>query len=173
MLKIQGIEKGLTWAQDHAHIQLPNLPDDVFSSVTNNTASSSNTTSPSHILLNSINLAALKTNELLANVYGVWQSTIRYEVEICSLFLLMWTIVVILAFSRCFWVEYRYSRTLSRRKAAKSLQKRLRGLKFFSRPSACNVEDKAFPLTSPITKFFDRSDIKLRPINLDKPLSVH
>ena len=31
LLKIQGIENGLTWVQDHAHIDFPLLPPDVFS----------------------------------------------------------------------------------------------------------------------------------------------
>jgi hypothetical protein len=79
-LKIQGIQKGITWVHDHAHIDLPEFRPDVFSlgaaaSITNSTADDNFLADPSSTTGDEITSAVVKVADKL-------RDSIRTEVFI-------------------------------------------------------------------------------------------
>lgn len=97
-LKIAGIEKGLTWVTNNAHVTIPEFRPDVFSlgaaaSLTNSSTTDSFLSSPGDVASNDITNAVLKvTNKL--------QSAINTEAIISACIVGVWLLVVLIGLIR-------------------------------------------------------------------------
>lgn len=99
LLKIQGIEKGLTWVHDNAHIDFPLLPNDTFS--LGAAASLSDSSDPSDSFLASPgDSASNQISEAVTRVVNALESGIRTEAIISTVILLVWILIVIIAIIR-------------------------------------------------------------------------
>jgi hypothetical protein len=99
LLKVQGVEKGLTWVHDNAHIDFPLLPNDTFS--TGAVASLADTSNPSDSFLASPgDVASDKISSAVARVIDQIESAIRTEAIISTVILLVWIFVVFIAIAR-------------------------------------------------------------------------
>ncbi|KAF2763813.1 hypothetical protein EJ03DRAFT_53524 [Teratosphaeria nubilosa] len=97
LLKVQGIEDGLTWVQDHAHIDFPTLPNDTFSLGTLAKVSGSE----ADILNTGGNGTA--ANDIADAVYHVTNEldkAIRQEAIISSCVLIIWLIIACIGLGR-------------------------------------------------------------------------
>lgn len=97
-IKIAGIEKGLTWVHDNAHVTFPQFRTDVFSlgaaaSLTNSSATESFLSSPGSVASDDITSAIVKVSNKL-------QAQIRTEVLISAGVLVIW--VLNLIFGLCY-----------------------------------------------------------------------
>ncbi|OCT44227.1 Plasma membrane fusion protein prm1 [Cladophialophora carrionii] len=105
LLKIQGIEKGLTWVHDNAHIDFPLLPNDTFS--TGAVASLSDSSNPSDSFLASPGDAASdKITSAVARFIDELEEAIRTEAIISTFILLVWIFVAFLGIARALMLWY-------------------------------------------------------------------
>lgn len=91
-LKVAGIEKGLTWVHDNAHVNFPEFSPDVFSlgaaaSITNNTASENFLSSPGSEATDDITGAVDK-------LVNVMTDALKTEVYISCSLIAIWFIIV-------------------------------------------------------------------------------
>jgi len=97
ILKIQGIEKGLTWVSDHAHVDFPLLDNDTFSLGTIQKVSDSQTdllaTGPDGASADAITRAVGHVIDFIAK-------TIRQEAIISTCILLIWVIIALIGVGR-------------------------------------------------------------------------
>jgi hypothetical protein len=104
LLKIEGIEKGLTWVSDHAHIDFPLLQNDTFSLGTVQKVSESQTnllaTGPDSGAADAISRAVDHVIELVAK-------TIRQEAIISTCILLIWVIIALIGVGRSTYVYFK------------------------------------------------------------------
>lgn len=99
LLKITGIENGLTWVHDHAHVDFPTLANDTFS--VGAVASLSSSSSPDDSFLASPGDAASdKISSAVARFIDALRETIRTEAIISTVILLVWVLVVLIGFIR-------------------------------------------------------------------------
>lgn len=104
ILKIQGIEKGLTWVSDHAYIDFPMLPNNTFSLGTLQKVSGSST----DILNTGPNgTAATDIREAVNFVTGAIAKAIRQEAIISTCVLLIWVIIALIGIIRAFFLMYK------------------------------------------------------------------
>ncbi|SMR42494.1 unnamed protein product [Zymoseptoria tritici ST99CH_1A5] len=97
LLKIQGIEKGLTWVSDNAHIDMPLLPNDTFSLGTLNKVSGSST----NILATGPDGAAADAvSDAVDHVIRILASSIRQEAIISACVVLIWVVIALIGLSR-------------------------------------------------------------------------
>lgn len=113
-LKIASVQKGLTWASDHAQVSFPLLPNDTFSlgaaaSIgeqassdpgASNNASDSFLASPGSANTDKITNAVVKVTNHIAE-------GIRTEAIISTCLILIWLILFLLATSRAIYLNYR------------------------------------------------------------------
>ena len=104
-LKVASIEKGLTWIQDHAHIDFPLFPNDTFSAGASKSISDTNTQTGSNASGDSfladpgseasdkITAAVIALTDKLAN-------GIRTEALISTAVLMVWVLVVLIGLTR-------------------------------------------------------------------------
>jgi hypothetical protein len=97
-LKIAGIQKGLTWVHDNAHVDFPTFRPDVFSlgaaaSITNTTADDSFLASPGSVASDDITNAVVKVSDKL-------QSGIKQEAIISACVVGIWFIVMLIGLCR-------------------------------------------------------------------------
>ncbi|KIW72726.1 hypothetical protein PV04_00902 [Phialophora macrospora] len=105
LLKIQGIEKGLTWVHDNAHIDFPLLSNDTFS--TGAVASLADSSNPSDSFLASPGDAASdKISSAVARFINQLEDAIRTEAIISTVILLVWIFVVFLGIARALMLWY-------------------------------------------------------------------
>lgn len=97
LLKVKGIEDGLTWVSDHAHVDFPMMPNDTFSLGTIAKVSGSEAdilnTGPNGTAANDIAAAVFRVTDFLGE-------TIRQEAIISFCVLLIWLIVAGMGFFR-------------------------------------------------------------------------
>lgn len=98
LLKIQGIEKGLTWVSDNAYVQFPQIPVDTFSlgamqKVAADGNSSILATGPANDAHDEISAAVTHVTNLVAKA-------IRQEAIISSCVLLIWVIIALVGIFR-------------------------------------------------------------------------
>jgi hypothetical protein len=99
LLKIAGIENGLTWVQDNAHVDFPTLPNDTFS--LGAVASLASTSDPDDSFLASPGDAASnKISSAVARVVDEVEDAIRTEAIISTVLLLVWLLVVLIGLIR-------------------------------------------------------------------------
>ncbi|KAL2441061.1 Plasma membrane fusion protein prm1 [Exophiala dermatitidis] len=99
LMKIAGIEKGLTWVHDNAHVDFPTLPNDTFS--LGAVSSLASTSSPGDSFLASPGDAASdKISSAVARFIDTVASAIRTEAIISTVILLVWVAVVLIGVIR-------------------------------------------------------------------------
>lgn len=97
ILRIQGIEKGLTWVSDNAHIDFPMLPNDTFSLGTIQKVSGSE----ADILNTGANGGAADAiADAVYHVTNALYKAIRQEALISSYVLLIWVLIALIGFGR-------------------------------------------------------------------------
>ncbi|KAI9933031.1 hypothetical protein ASPWEDRAFT_64010 [Aspergillus wentii DTO 134E9] len=104
-LKVESIEKGLTWVHDHAHIDFPLLPNDTFSrgaadSIDNSTDSSDS------FLADAGDQTSNKISEVVVRVVDKLEEAIKIETIIAAAILGIWVFVALLGLIRAlslFW----------------------------------------------------------------------
>ncbi|KAI9759990.1 MAG: hypothetical protein M4579_001927 [Chaenotheca gracillima] len=99
-LKIEGIQKGLTWVSDHAHVEFPTFPNDTFSlgaaaslTTDDNGQSDSFLTNPGATTTDEITEVVVRMSNKLA-------SGIRTEAIIATCIVLIWVAIVIIGLIR-------------------------------------------------------------------------
>lgn len=92
-LKIAGIQKGLTWVQDHAHISFPGVANDTFS--LGALAAKSDSDSAAELLADPNGKAADEITEAVNYVIEKMMSGIRTEALISTTLILIWLFVAI------------------------------------------------------------------------------
>jgi hypothetical protein len=99
LLKIQGIEKGLTWVHDNAHINFPLMANDTFS--TGAIASLADSSNPSDSFLSNPGDATTDAiSSIVARVTDSLADGIRTEALISTTILLIWLTVVFMGIGR-------------------------------------------------------------------------
>lgn len=98
LLKIEGIQRGLTWVHDNAHIDFPLFPNDTFSlgavaSLTDSDADDSFLASPSSV-------ASDEISDAVVRMINKIEAGIREEAIISTCIILIWVIVVLIGFCR-------------------------------------------------------------------------
>jgi hypothetical protein len=105
LLKIQGVEKGLTWVHDNAHVDFPTLANDTFS--TGAVASLSDSSNPSDSILASPGSAASdEISETITKLVNKLYDGIRTEAIISTVILLVWLSIVLIAIIRALTLWY-------------------------------------------------------------------
>ena len=104
-LKVAGIQKGLTWVSDNAHVEFPELPNNTFSlgaaaSITDSDADDSFLASPSSEAGSAITGAVIKVTNHLAN-------GIKTEAIIALCILLLWLINLLLGIGRALYLAFK------------------------------------------------------------------
>jgi hypothetical protein len=99
-LKIQGIQKGLTWVHDNAHVNFPSLPNNTFTlgaiaKSTGNGGISDFLTNPSSEASDDISAAVERVTEIIAKA-------IRQEAIISTMILVVWLFLCIIGFVRAY-----------------------------------------------------------------------
>jgi hypothetical protein len=103
-LKIAGIEKGLTWVHDNAHVAFPQFNSDVFSlgavaSIASNSSSTDSfLSSPGDVASDSITSAIVKMSNKLAE-------QIKTEAIISAALVGIWVLVVLIALARVLYAS--------------------------------------------------------------------
>jgi hypothetical protein len=101
-LKIQGIQKGLTWVHDNAHINFPPLPNNTFTlgaiaKKTGNSGISDFLTNPSSEASDDISAAVKRVTDIIAKA-------IRQEAIISTMILVVWLFLCIIGFVRAYFL---------------------------------------------------------------------
>lgn len=94
-IKVKGIQKGLTWAHDNAHISLPTLPNNTFS-----VGALASKGTPSSFIADPSTKAADGISAVIVRLTDKWKFSIREEAIISSCILLVWVIVLVIALVR-------------------------------------------------------------------------
>lgn len=97
LLKIQGIQKGLTWVSDHAHIDIPMLPNDTLSLGTLQKVSDSST---SILATGPDSSSADAISDAVDHVINALAAAIRQEAIISTCVLLVWVIIALIGIGR-------------------------------------------------------------------------
>jgi biopolymer transport protein ExbB/TolQ len=104
-LKVESVQKGLTWVHDHAHIDFPNLPNDTFSRGAKD--SISNDTNPSaSFLADAGDSTSNKITEVVQQVLEKLKDGLRTETLIATAVLLLWVMIALIGIVRAmtlFW----------------------------------------------------------------------
>lgn len=108
MLKIQGIQKGLTWVSEHAHVNFPKVRNDMFSNGAADSISAESSSSDSDsFLANPGDKTADKISSVIFRVIEVIESGIRTEAIISACVVLLWFIILLLAILRALTLAWR------------------------------------------------------------------
>lgn len=108
-LKIAGIQKGLTWVQDHAHVDFPEFRSDVFSlgaaaSLTNSSADDSFLANPASVTTDDITGAVDKVTSAL-------QNGIRNEAIISTCVVGLWFVLLFIGLGRVLFALFGRDKT--------------------------------------------------------------
>ncbi|KIX06328.1 uncharacterized protein Z518_04304 [Rhinocladiella mackenziei CBS 650.93] len=99
LMKIEGIEKALTWVHDNAHVDVPSLPNDTFS--LGAVASLASTSDPGDSFLASPGDAASdKISSAVTRFIDTVEEAIRTEAIISTVILLVWILLVFMGIIR-------------------------------------------------------------------------
>lgn len=101
LLKIAGVESGLTWVHDNAHVAFPTLPNDTFSLGAVASLASTSGTGDS-FLASPGDAASNKISSAVARVVNEIEDTIRTEAIISTVILLVWVLVVLIGLIHAF-----------------------------------------------------------------------
>lgn len=105
LLKIQGIEQGLTWVSDHAHVDFPLLPNDTFSLGAIDKVADSQ----KDVLANAQGDGSA-ADEITAALYHVIHAlyrAVRQEAIISSCVLLIWVLIALIGIGRAGFLMFK------------------------------------------------------------------
>jgi len=97
-LKVQGVQKGLTWVQDHAHVDFPTVSNDTFSLGT--LAKLSNSSSAAELLSDPTSTTRDEITEAVQHLVDKLMSGIRTEAIISTVIILLWVVMVLIGVIR-------------------------------------------------------------------------
>lgn len=97
-LKIQGIQKGLTWVSDHAHVDFPMFANDTFS--LGALAKVSNSSSAAELLADPSGTTKDEISEAVVDLTNKLQDGIRTEAIISTCVVLIWVFIVLIGVFR-------------------------------------------------------------------------
>ena len=100
-LKVAGIEKGLTWVSDHAHVDFPLLPNNTF---TLQHAASLAGDKNQAFLSSPTQDATDKITRAIAKVINHLADAIRTEAIISTVIVCLWVIVLLMGLMRALWL---------------------------------------------------------------------
>jgi hypothetical protein len=152
LLKVQGIQKALTWVHDHAHIDFPTLPNDTFS--LGALASLSDDKDSQSFLADPNDKAADKITGAIARVVDYLEAGIRQEAMISSFVLVVYVFICMCGAGAAFYRAY-WGRNISRGDGGAVLRR-----------------DSAMPGTMNASTDF-RSDNQDRFVSHSAPVSKH
>ncbi|MCJ1309072.1 plasma membrane fusion protein prm1 [Agyrium rufum] len=107
-LKIEGVQKGLTWVSDNAHIDFPLLPNNTFSlgaaaSLDSNGTNATSSSGPQSFLASPGSVTSDEITSAITDVTDFLESGIRTEALISLFILLLWFFLVLIGLARtCF-----------------------------------------------------------------------
>lgn len=104
-LKVEGIQKGLTWVHDHAHIDFPLLPNDTFSSGAEESISSDSDSGDS-FLTDAGDETSDKITEVVSRVIKKIEEGIKTETIISAVVVLIWVLVALMGTLRAFFLFF-------------------------------------------------------------------
>ncbi|EEH20896.1 plasma membrane fusion protein PRM1 [Paracoccidioides brasiliensis Pb03] len=110
-LKIKGIQKGLTWVSDHAHIDFPNMRNDTFSRGAIDSIMGENNTKADSFLANPGDKSADKISATVLRVTNSIESGIRTEAIISVVIVSIWVFVLLMAIIRALMLWFRPGKT--------------------------------------------------------------
>ncbi|RAK97633.1 pheromone-regulated protein PRM1 [Aspergillus ibericus CBS 121593] len=105
-LKVESVQKALTWVSDHAHVDFPLLPNDTFSAGATTSLNSSN--SSDSFLTEAGSKTSNEITEVVDKVINTLTSAIRTETIIAACILLVWVLNALLGLLRAltlFWTR--------------------------------------------------------------------
>ena len=111
MLKIQGIQRGLTWISEHAHVNFPKVRDDIFSLGAADSISAESSPDAESFLANPGDKTADKITEVIIRVTDAIESGIRTEAIISTCIVLLWFVILLLAILRALTLAWRRDKT--------------------------------------------------------------
>ncbi|KAI7371416.1 hypothetical protein KC354_g590 [Hortaea werneckii] len=105
LLKVEGIQKGLTWVSDHAHVDFPLLPNDTFSLGTIDKVAGSQ----KEILANAEGdgSAGDEITAALFHVISALYRAVRQETIISACVLLIWVLIALVGITRAVFLMFK------------------------------------------------------------------
>lgn len=98
-MKVESVQKGLTWVHDHAHIDFPLLPNDTFSRGAQESISDGSDPSDS-FLADAGDETSNKISEVVISVINKLYAALRIEAIIATCILLLWVLIVLIGVIR-------------------------------------------------------------------------
>lgn len=108
-LKIQGIQDGLTWASDHAHIDFPLLPNDTFS--LGAVASLTNTSADDNFLASPSSATTDEITSIVESLVAKLSEGIRQEAIISTMVIVVWLIIALIGIIRALMIFFSAGKT--------------------------------------------------------------
>ncbi|EFR03870.1 hypothetical protein MGYG_06869 [Nannizzia gypsea CBS 118893] len=109
-LKIEGIQKALTWVSDHAHVDFPHVREDMFSLGAIQSISKDNATNPDSFLANPGDKTADKISSVVIRVTDAVESGIKTEALISAGLICLWVFLLLIASIRVLTLAWRRDR---------------------------------------------------------------
>lgn len=110
LLKVQGIQKAITWVQENAKVDFPLMPNDTFT--LGAVASLSSDTADNSFLASPGDQASDKISAAVARFINSLENGIRTEAIISTFVLVVWIIIVLIGIARALmlWFSHRKTR---------------------------------------------------------------
>lgn len=99
VFKVQGIQKGITWVHEHAHVTFPRLPVDTFSLGASSSIGSDASGSES-FLSSPDAVASDQITDVVMKLTGKWEKMLYEEAVISGCIVAIWGICVLIALIR-------------------------------------------------------------------------
>lgn len=109
-LKVEAVQKALTWVHDHAHIDFPLLPNDTFSRGAADSISDGSSNPSDSFLADADDQTSNKITEVVFRVTDKIEEGIRTETVISAVILLVWVVNALIGVLRAlslFWSRER------------------------------------------------------------------
>ncbi|KAI9824561.1 MAG: plasma membrane fusion protein prm1 [Thelocarpon impressellum] len=118
-LKVKGIQKGLTWISDNAHVDFPNLPNDTFSlgaaaSIAGDFAGDKVAPAES-FLANPGSEATDQVTNAVVSLTNRFQRQIRTDALVSMCVVLVWVSIVLVGLGRVLFLWFRDDKTMAER----------------------------------------------------------
>lgn len=111
LLKIEGIQKALTWVSEHAHVDFPKMANDTFSLGAAASIAEDNPDSSDSFLANPGGEASDKISEAVVRVVRYLEEAIRTEALISTGVVLLWVFIALLGIIRAYSLFYSRGKT--------------------------------------------------------------
>lgn len=98
-IKVKGIQSGLTWVHDNAHVTFPLLPSDIFSLGAEGSIAPDAAGAQS-LLSDTSSVAADKITDVVVKLTNKWESMLREEAILSGCIVAVWLVVCLIALVR-------------------------------------------------------------------------